>query len=144
MNVMCAATVYYKGGSHRGSPCSHRASVERDGKWYCLKHDPIARQAKRDASFEKFTARANEQMDRAKWATSIAKAKDAVVGAAVQAIAQFVLEGGFALLPLRRALIELDAAQGIVTRSAETSEAKAPGASDSERVEPDRPKADAP
>lgn len=36
----------------RSYPCSKRGKVERDGKWYCMIHDPervAARRAKQDA-----------------------------------------------------------------------------------------------
>lgn len=42
-------TVY----SLRNSRCSNEAKVERDGKHYCLIHDPVARKARDDARREK-------------------------------------------------------------------------------------------
>lgn len=34
--------------SWSGHACPHRAKVERDGKWYCGTHDPVAAKARRD------------------------------------------------------------------------------------------------
>lgn len=45
--VECCTDVhnYFGVGFH---PCGRRASVERNGKWYCGQHDPIAVQARMD------------------------------------------------------------------------------------------------
>ena len=40
---------YYHG--HRAQRCPNNAKVERDGKWYCGIHDPVARRAKSKARF---------------------------------------------------------------------------------------------
>lgn len=29
-------------GVYHCSPCHNNATIERDGKWYCSKHDPVA------------------------------------------------------------------------------------------------------
>jgi hypothetical protein len=44
----CCASVWPSGGL-RGHPCGRTAKVERDGKWYCGIHDPVA-QAKRNVA----------------------------------------------------------------------------------------------
>lgn len=35
-------------------PCGAKASVERDGKWYCKRHDPVAVKAKQEESDQKY------------------------------------------------------------------------------------------
>lgn len=32
----------YDGGSFRGYSCSRKGKVERNGRWYCNQHDPVA------------------------------------------------------------------------------------------------------
>ena len=36
-------------GWGRSYACGAKAKVERDGRWYCLRHDPVARKARADA-----------------------------------------------------------------------------------------------
>lgn len=81
--------------------CSRRASVERDGKWYCWIHDPVAREEKQKAH-------------RAKWARNdairaadrdIANARDRVITAAIIATAHST--GG----QLAEAVLALDQAE---------------------------------
>ncbi len=45
LHKCCAKT----GNGYFGSPCIKSAKYERDGKWYCGTHDPVAIKAKRDA-----------------------------------------------------------------------------------------------
>lgn len=40
----------------RCKPCTHKAKVERDGKWYCGQHDPVAKKEKQDAKYAKWQA----------------------------------------------------------------------------------------
>jgi len=40
-----------------GHQCSMAAKVERDGKWYCTKHDPVRIKAKREEECRKWDAR---------------------------------------------------------------------------------------
>jgi len=74
----CSARTWPEGSFH-SYPCRKRASIERDGKWYCGIHDPVAKaekQAARDAKWQtKWEARkarqaAEEQQANvaAKWA----------------------------------------------------------------------------
>lgn len=44
--------------------CGQKASVERDGKWYCKRHDPVAMKAKRDKKDKIFDARFKDEMAR--------------------------------------------------------------------------------
>jgi hypothetical protein len=39
--------------------CSKEATIERDGKWYCGRHDPVKVQARRDKSHAKYEAKQN-------------------------------------------------------------------------------------
>lgn len=36
----------------RKEACGCKASVERDGKWYCKRHDPVAKAEKQDAQLK--------------------------------------------------------------------------------------------
>lgn len=49
----------------RCKPCTHKAKVERDGKWYCGQHDPVARKEKQDAKYAK--RRAENVVRDARW-----------------------------------------------------------------------------
>ncbi len=60
MTEQCSFTVY-TGDTFRGHQCGHKGKVERDGKWYCGIHDPVA-VAKRDKEREdKWQRHRNEQ-----------------------------------------------------------------------------------
>ena len=39
--VRCSAEVMGEGGWHR-RPCARNGVIQRDGKWYCKQHDPVA------------------------------------------------------------------------------------------------------
>lgn len=54
----CCGQVALPGDKWRGryKPCTHKAKVERDGKWYCGQHDPVAKKEKRDAQLAKWRA----------------------------------------------------------------------------------------
>lgn len=43
----CCARIHY-GDWGRSRPCARSGSIERDGKYYCKQHDPVAKEAKRD------------------------------------------------------------------------------------------------
>jgi hypothetical protein len=43
----CCGSVW-PAGAYRSYPCHHNAKVERDGKWYCGTHDPVAIKEKQD------------------------------------------------------------------------------------------------
>ncbi len=61
------------------SSCPHKAKVERNGQWYCGRHDPEAVAAKRKARHAKWDA---EWAAKAKgWA--IAKAREVIADAAI-------------------------------------------------------------
>jgi uncharacterized Zn finger protein (UPF0148 family) len=49
----CASTFSGTYGLHH-SLCSNNAKYERDGKWYCGTHDPVAIKARDDARNEKW------------------------------------------------------------------------------------------
>jgi hypothetical protein len=44
--------------------CGQKASVEREGKWYCKRHDPVAMKAKRDAKDKIYDERFKNEMAR--------------------------------------------------------------------------------
>jgi len=46
--------------------CGQKASVEREGKWYCKRHDPVALNAKRDEKEKAWNARFNKDMAEAR------------------------------------------------------------------------------
>lgn len=52
----CCATVYPKEryGSFHGYSCTRKASVERDGKFYCKTHDPEERKKREEKSLEQY------------------------------------------------------------------------------------------
>lgn len=45
---VCSKTVYGRGRWPQPHGCIRNGSVERDGKWYCAQHDPVAKK-ERDA-----------------------------------------------------------------------------------------------
>ena len=47
-NPQCSKVVY-NNTSFRGKPCKRIGKVERDGKWYCVQHDPVSVKEKQDA-----------------------------------------------------------------------------------------------
>lgn len=38
-------------------PCGSNATVERDGKWYCGRHDPVAVKARQEKAHAKYEAK---------------------------------------------------------------------------------------
>lgn len=54
----CSVRVYPAdhAGGFRGHMCQKSGKVERDGKWYCGIHDPVAVQAKNAAAKARFDA----------------------------------------------------------------------------------------
>jgi hypothetical protein len=48
-------------GSFHPSQCSRRGQVEREGKWYCKQHDPVAVAERRAASLTKYEAERDER-----------------------------------------------------------------------------------
>jgi hypothetical protein len=59
MNTCCARVRI--NDWHSGN-CGKDATVERDGKWYCRRHDPEVIKAKRAKSEAKYEARQKENM----------------------------------------------------------------------------------
>lgn len=58
----CCAKVPRDGGWRTlYSACKRRATVERDGKWYCRQHDPQAKEARREATRARWDAEARER-----------------------------------------------------------------------------------
>lgn len=52
----CCNTKWTYGGYRRA--CTKTAKVERDGKWYCGVHDPVARAEKAEARLEQWRTKA--------------------------------------------------------------------------------------
>ena len=68
----CSKNVY-SSHSFRSYPCSWRATVEHDGKWWCWQHDPEAvetAEAKRRAKNDAEWAAKEEKWDSAERATA--------------------------------------------------------------------------
>lgn len=67
--MKCAKTVYTGARwDFTGHPCSLAAKVERDGEWYCTRHDPqreTARRETRQAKWDAEEAAQRDQRDRA-------------------------------------------------------------------------------
>lgn len=66
----CSKTIYGGGRSFHGSPCSKKATVERDGDWWCSVHDPVKVTDRREASYEKWQAESAKNTARAKIANA--------------------------------------------------------------------------
>ena len=47
----CSAGVWQ---GWRSLSCSRKGKIERDGKWYCKQHDPVAIKARRDETDRKY------------------------------------------------------------------------------------------
>ncbi len=58
-NPHCVARVMTE-GAFLSSQCSFRGRVQRDGKWYCKKHDPVAVKEKRDKRIAEINRRFEE------------------------------------------------------------------------------------
>jgi len=61
--------------------CGQRASIEREGKWYCKRHDPVALDAKRDEKQKSWNARFNKDMFEARRIRAAAASVDGLVKA---------------------------------------------------------------
>ena len=61
--------------------CGQRASIEREGKWYCKRHDPVALDAKRDEKQKSWNARFNKDMAEARRIRAAAACVDNLVKA---------------------------------------------------------------
>jgi uncharacterized Zn finger protein (UPF0148 family) len=51
-------------GGFRPHRCRNSGSVERDGKWYCKVHDPIARKERQERRDEEYRAEQERQLAR--------------------------------------------------------------------------------
>lgn len=54
MSEKCCEQIY--NGTFRYSQCSRNGTIQRNGKWYCRQHDPVARQEARDSRHAKWAA----------------------------------------------------------------------------------------
>lgn len=81
MQPACSAKVW---DGWRRTPCARAGKVERDGKWFCRQHDPVAIAARRAKSDAIYRAR----MAAADAARAEAKRKDDLANACVEAIRQ--------------------------------------------------------
>jgi uncharacterized Zn finger protein (UPF0148 family) len=86
-DAKCCAFVY-RPGRFRASPCAKAAKVERDGKLYCGTHDPLAAQARRDATYAKWKAEHDARNRTDERNARIRAARDAVVSMAQLAARQ--------------------------------------------------------
>lgn len=53
-HVQCSKWIYREAHDGGSSNCTRRGVIQRDGKWYCRQHDPVAVKAsanKRDAAW---------------------------------------------------------------------------------------------
>ena len=55
-------------------PCGKTAKFERDGKWYCSRHDPVAITEKRAARYTKWDAEWTIRQNRSAFVISCEKA----------------------------------------------------------------------
>lgn len=49
----CCALVYGS-DAWRSFPCSRAGTIEREGKWYCKMHDPVAKKERDDAKMAEY------------------------------------------------------------------------------------------
>jgi len=61
--TMCSATIYRDGGGWGGRACSRRASIDRNGKWFCKTHDPVAKKERSQASYEVYSRKTNVDIE---------------------------------------------------------------------------------
>ena len=54
--MQCAAEVWPKDRWPHPHPCRTPASIERDGKWWCVRHDPKAVAARSQVQADKYNA----------------------------------------------------------------------------------------
>lgn len=57
----CCKRVY--AGTFSGHPCKIPAALEKEGKWYCKRHDPAAVEARREKNSKAMMADIQRQMD---------------------------------------------------------------------------------
>ena len=59
----CCKGVYRDGGTwQRPSQCARAGTVQRQGKWYCKQHDPIATEKRRKVNYEKWSAKVDARL----------------------------------------------------------------------------------
>lgn len=80
----CSATVYPKEqwGAFHGHGCARKATIERDGKWYCGLHDPVNVKLREDK---------NSLIANAKWEEANAKRRIELHGSALLAMLEKIL-----------------------------------------------------
>jgi uncharacterized Zn finger protein (UPF0148 family) len=84
----------YSGITLNGRRCEINAKVERDGKWYCGIHDPVAVKAKRDAQEAKWRAEcaAEKQQQQADEAAAAEKKRRADLFPWLLAVLELIVE----------------------------------------------------
>ncbi len=66
--TQCVEQVFPKerwGGFH-GYQCPFAGKVQVEGKWYCKKHDPVARKTRDDAKYEMYKQKMDESIAKTK------------------------------------------------------------------------------
>lgn len=71
----CAGRVF-DGFGVSGWPCSRAGRVERDGRWYCKMHDPVAKRERSEAR----TAKLRAERDAYEAAIAVAEARARELG----------------------------------------------------------------
>ena len=59
----CCCTRLGKFNMTRLVPCEHPGTVERDGKWYCRRHDPVAIKTRQDARYQRYVGKIKRATD---------------------------------------------------------------------------------
>ena len=59
----CCADVYDINGWH-SHKCDRKASIERNGKFYCKTHDPVAINEKKAKKYEEFNKKLDESIEK--------------------------------------------------------------------------------
>jgi len=62
----------------RYNQCSRKGVIEREGRWYCKQHDPVAVEKRREKEQDKFDAKMKVRMEEQRRAAAIKKACDGV------------------------------------------------------------------
>lgn len=93
--------------------CGKVAKVEREGKWYCGVHDPVARKAKADANYQEFNAKSDRRV-------AIEKADRAIIAAAREWYR--AIEAGDWLKSEKAQVALLDAVDALVALEAQGKE----------------------
>ena len=73
----CCGNVFRGGYSHYTSICGKNAKFERDGKWYCGTHDPVAKKEKAAIRYAEWDAKYEARRASEKAAEKARKEKEA-------------------------------------------------------------------